>query len=116
MEPPVTGAIPRIASTNSPCPLPSTPATPTISPHCTEKLTSRSLVTPASSTTDIPLTSTAVRSVTVASRVSGVGSSEPTMSSARSWAVTSSGLTLATDRPWRSTVIVSAISSTSSSL
>ena len=55
-------------------------------------------------------------SVTVDSSVLGDGSSEPTMSSARSRAVTSLGRTSATVVPLRMTVIASATLSTSSSL
>ena len=47
-------------------------------------------------------------SVTVDSRVSGLGSSLPTISSASSRAVTSSGSTEATVRPARITVMASA--------
>ena len=55
-------------------------------------------------------------SVTVDSRVSGLGSSLPTMSSASWRAVTSPGSTVATVVPRRMTVISSATASTSSSL
>ena len=54
--------------------------------------------------------------MTVDSRVSGLGSSLPTISSASSRAVTSSGSTEATVRPARITVMASATPSTSSSL
>ena len=54
--------------------------------------------------------------MTVDSRVSGVGSSLPTISSASWRAVTSFGATVATVVPRRMTVISSATSSTSSSL
>ncbi len=63
-----------------------------------------------------PETSSTTLSVTVDSRVSGLGSSLPTISSASSRAVTSSGSTEATVRPARITVIASATLSTSSSL
>ena len=112
----MTGVMPRIASTSSAWPLPSTPAIPAISPPRTSKDTFRSRRAPASSTAEMFSTSTAARSVTAAFRVSGVGSSEPTISSARSAAVTSCGFTAATERPWRNTVMASATARTSSSL
>ena len=69
-----------------------------------------------SSTTVRPATSSSTTSVTVDSRVSGLGSSLPTISSASSRAVTSDGSTDATVRPARTTVMASATASTSSSL
>ena len=54
--------------------------------------------------------------MTVDVRVSGLGSSEPTISSASCLAVTSAGFTMATVRPARITVMSSAMASTSSSL
>ena len=54
--------------------------------------------------------------MTVDSSVLGLGSSLPTISSASWRAVTSAGLTVATVVPRRSTVMSSAMASTSSSL
>ncbi len=69
------------------------------------------------STTVSPSASSSTTSVTVDSRVSGVGRSEPTISSASSWAVTDEGSAIsATVLPARITVIASATVSTSSSL
>ena len=108
--------MPTMASSSSVCPFPSTPATPRISPRWTVNETSSSVTRPSSSVTVSPLTRNATCSVTVDSRVSGFGSSLPTISSARSRAVTSAGSTSATVRPARMTVMASATFSTSSSL
>ena len=63
-----------------------------------------------------PVTVSIGSSVTVDSRVSGDGSSLPTISSASARALVSAGLTVATVVPRRITVISSATLSTSSSL
>ncbi|MEZ5343796.1 MAG: hypothetical protein R2706_20880 [Acidimicrobiales bacterium] len=63
-----------------------------------------------------PSTFTATTSVTVESVVAGLGSSEPTISSAKSDAVTELAGTVVTVLPRRMTVMVSEISSTSWSL
>lgn len=63
-----------------------------------------------------PSTASIGLSVTVDSRVSGVGRAEPTISSARCRAVVSAGSTEATVVPRRMTVMASATESTSPSL
>ncbi len=98
-------------------PFPSTPAMPTISPRWTVKETSSTTVRPSLSTTLSPSATSATSSVTVESRVSGVGSSLPTMSSASWRAVTEATSSIsATVLPARITVMASATPSTSSSL
>ena len=136
-----------IASTSSVWPLPSTPATPTISPACTANETSSSgrwettsrsggASSVSNATSDTlnaaagpssgaraplsmvsPTTSNNTFCCTVRSRVSGDGSSLPTIISASCREVTVLGSgTSPTVRPARITVIASACSSTSSSL
>ena len=109
-------SMPTTASTSSVWPLPSTPAMPSTSPAWIVKSMSLSTARPVESTTSRSRTWSTSRSVTVDSSVPGLGSSSPTMSSASSCWVTSSGLTEATVVPRRSTVMSSAIARTSSSL
>ena len=115
-RPPLVRRNPRIASISSLWPLPSTPATPTISPRCTSRETRSNVGRPDQSSTDRSRAVRVTWSSAPRGSVDGVGSSEPTMSSASWWAVTSSGSTVATVRPCRSTVMVSAMARTSSSL
>ena len=98
---------PMSSSTSSAWPLPSTPAMPTTSPWCRSKDTSSSSGgRPPAPSRETSLDAAArTSSVTVDSRVSGVGSSLPTISWARSRGVTSAGLTSATVVPARTTVI-----------
>jgi hypothetical protein len=105
-----------MASISSDCPLPSMPAMPSTSPLCTANDTLSTIGRRSSSRTVRPVTSSATSSVTVDSVVSGDGSSEPTISSARSAAVTELESTVVTVLPRRITVIRSEISSTSCSL
>ena len=108
--------MPMMASTSSAWPLPSTPAMPSTSPRWMAKEMSASSWRPVGEMTSSDVTSSSVMSVTVDSRVSGVGSSLPTISSASWRAVTWSGRTVDTVVPLRMTVISSATCSTSSSL
>ena len=105
-----------IASTSSAWPLPSTPAMPSTSPAWMLSVTSSSTARPSGERTVSPSTASTTSSRTVDSRVSGDGSSPPTISSASRRAVTSPGSTVATVVPRRITVISSATASTSSSL
>ena len=105
-----------IASTSSAWPLPSTPATPSTSPAWMVSETSSSTGRPSPARRVSPRTSSTTSGRTVDSRVSGDGSSPPTISSASRRAVTSAGSTVATVVPRRTTVISSATASTSSSL
>ena len=113
---PVAARRPSSASTSSTCPLPSTPAMPTTSPRCTCSATSSTTGRPSGLRTVRCSTASSTTSVTVDSRVSGVGSSLPTISSASSSAWWCRRATVATVVPARSTVTVSATRSTSSSL
>lgn len=109
-----------IASTSSAWPLPSTPAMPSTSPLWMVNPTSSSRMrsTPSGSTAASrrPATLSIASSVTVDSRVSGEGSSLPTISSASCLAVVCAGSALPTVVPRRMTVISSATESTSPSL
>jgi hypothetical protein len=105
-----------MASTSSAWPLPSTPAMPRTSPRWIVKEMSSSTGRLWAGRMLSPSTSSTGTSVTVDSRVSGVGSSLPTISSASSRAVTEDGSTVSTVVPRRITVISSATCSTSSSL
>ena len=108
--------VPKIAPTSSCWPLPSTPAIPKISPCRTSNETASTIGRSSSSSTVTLLSFIPISSLIFESVISGFGSSEPTINSARSVAETSDGLTVATVLPCRRTVIVSAISRTSSSL
>ncbi len=116
-RPPLSWRMPMIVSTSSVCPLPSTPAMPSTSPARTTRSTpassGRPPPSPASSRPD---TSSTTRSVTVDSRVSGLGSSLPTIISASCRLETVRGSAVPTLRPRRITVIESAMERTSSSL
>ena len=108
--------IPAMASTSSRCPLPSTPAMPKISPSRTVKFRPdrskpRSSVTTSSRTSQhapCPDGPAACRSRSITSR--------PTMSVASVCCVADVGSAVPTTRPWRSTVMRSATSSTSRQL
>lgn len=112
--------MPMMASTSSDWPLPSTPAMPRTSPLWMVK------VMPSSTARTTPSGSVAVSrrsstvsigvSVTVDSRVSGDGSSLPTISSASCLGVVFAGSAVPTVVPRRMTVISSATDSTSPSL
>ncbi len=104
-------------STSSVCPLPSTPAMPSTSPACTVRETSSSAArAEPSPVRHSPVTRSTGRSVTVDASVVGLGSSEPTISSASSVVLTVAASTVPTVVPRRSTVTRSAIRRTSSSL
>lgn len=112
--------MPMMASTSSDWPLPSTPAMPRTSPLWMVK------VMPSSTARTTPSGSVAVNrrsstvsigvSVTVDSRVSGDGSSLPTISSASCLVVVFAGSAVPTVVPRRITVISSATERTSPSL
>ncbi len=120
MLPPSGCRVPMIASTSSACPLPSTPAMPRTSPRWMVKSmsasTSRSRPSASRPERCSPETASTGSSVTVDSRVCGVGSSLPTISSASCLGVVPSGETVATVVPRLMTVISSATDSTSPSL
>ena len=116
IRPDSSARMPMMASTSSAWPLPSTPAMPRTSPRWILKEMSSISARPAADRTVRPSALSSTWSVTVDSRVSGVGSSLPTISSASWRAVTLFGSTVATVVPRRITVISSATSSTSSSL
>ena len=97
--PEVAACRPMIAAMSSVWPLPSTPAMPTISPRRTTNDTPSSAGRWPGRSIVRPSTSSSTSSVTVDSRVSGVGSSEPTISSASWRAVTSAGVRVATVVP-----------------
>ena len=115
--PPATGRSPVIASISSDWPLPSMPAIATISPPRTAKLAPSTAVSPRSSTT--------LRSDTSRPSPPGAGeapfstrrsTSRPTMRFASPASSTSEVTTVPTERPRRSTVTRSEISSSSLSL
>lgn len=112
--------MPMTASTSSACPLPSTPAMPRTSPLWMVKPMSSSTVrsTPSESVSNSrrPSTVSIGSVVTVDSRVSGEGSSLPTISSASCLAVVVRGSASPTVVPRLMTVISSATDSTSPSL
>ncbi len=112
--------VPMTASTSSAWPLPSTPATPSTSPlWMVKEMPSRTVrTTPSVSVAERcrSLTRSISSSVTVDSRVSGDGSSLPTISSASCLEVVRDGSTDATVVPRRMTVMSSATESTSPSL
>ena len=114
--PVVGGSMPTITSMSSSCPLPSTPAMPTISPRWTSRPMSLERGPARLGGRSRSVRASATWSPGGLALVSGEGSSLPTISSASSRAVTSWGSTSATVRPARMTVIASATDSTSSSL
>ena len=106
-----------IVSTSSVWPLPSTPAMPSTSPACTVNVMSSSALRSDPSAPSVsPASRKTSLSVTVDSRVSGLGSSEPTIISASWREVIVFGSAVPTVVPRRITVTVSAIARTSSSL
>src|SRR5213593_2493894 len=107
---------PMSDSTISSCPLPATPAIPTISPARTTRSRPRSASCPRSSFARRPATSRAISPGCDRPRSTRRFTARPTMSSASSFSFVSLGLRLPTTLPRRITVIRSAISSTSSSL
>ena len=109
-RPSVARLSPVRASTSSVCPLPSTPAIPTISPARTLKLTPRTAGRPRSSSTVSPSTSRSVSPGLAGSLSTCRTTSRPTIKRARPCSVAPSRGTASTSFPRRSTLIRSAIS------
>ena len=107
---------PASTSINSDCPLPATPATPSTSPRCSVKLTSRSAGNPRADFAFRFATSSSGVSRTGETRLRSKLTLRPTISSARPSFVAPSAGRLPTTRPRRKTVIVSQMLSTSSNL
>lgn len=113
------GRAPTATSHSSRCPLPATPATPTISPGWTVRVTSCSAVTPRSPSALTPTSSSAGgASEATVGRSAGRGATVcPTIASTSSASVIGFGSTPpSTTRPPRSTVTRSAMARTSASL
>ena len=107
---------PATASTSSDCPLPSTPARPTISPARTSSDRPRTAGRPRSSSTSRSSTESSGSPAPPSFLSSRKSTSRPTMRRARLASVAPSVETVSTFLPRRSTVTRSAISSTSRSL
>ena len=113
MEPDVGVRSPAIASASSRCPLPETPAMPTISPARTSRSSPRTASVPRSPRTCRSCTASRTSPIAGMGDGSCDGSSWPTIISASSLRVTFAGRTVPTFRPARSTVMRSESSRTS---
>ncbi|MPN28492.1 hypothetical protein SDC9_175934 [bioreactor metagenome] len=117
MCPPCTGRMPDMASINSLCPFPSTPAIPTTSPLCTRSPRSFILAARLLPFTQSPFISNTVSPHSRSHPLPTLNTtSRPTISRASSGVVTSAVFTVATFLPRLKTVTRSLISLTSSSL
>ncbi len=116
MWPPCGTRMPARAWISSLCPLPSTPAMPTISPARTVIESPRTASSPRSSRTHRSRTDSTVSPGCAAPRATSSSTSRPTISSARLRSLAPSRSIVATFAPRRSTEMRSATSSTSCSL
>ena len=116
MCPPWGTRMPASAWISSLCPLPSTPAMPTISPARTSIESPRTASSPRSSRTHRSRTESTVSPGCAAPRSTSSSTSRPTISSARLRSLAPSRSIVATFLPRRSTEMRSATSSTSCSL
>src|SRR5579859_7481337 len=104
ISPARTGRSPAMASTSSPWPLPSTPATPSTSPQRTSKLTPRSAIWPWLPITSRPCTLSTISPGLAAALSSRKSTSRPTIIRARVALSVLAVASVSTTQPSRSTV------------